>query len=138
MKKKLKQLLALVLTLAVVMGFALPAAAADPAADANLALARQNLATEEGAAFDREMGMAMMAIPAATEAVAACQRAHPGHHELQGYFHFTSATDYRLVLAPQSPFADCLARALQGRAVPAPPSLPWFNHFTFRTQGPAP
>ena len=30
MKKKLKQLLALVLTLAVVMGFALPAAAADP------------------------------------------------------------------------------------------------------------
>lgn len=125
------------LLLALALPFALPAAAVDAAFDANLALARQNLATVPGAAYDRALGEAIMKLPAITEAMSACQRKHPEDQDLQGYFHFTTATAYRVVLAPASPFTACLAKALEGRALPAPPSLPWFNHFTFRYTAPA-
>ena len=47
MKKKLKQLLALVLTLAVVMGFALPAAAADPGPRVTIEKVSNDAATAE-------------------------------------------------------------------------------------------
>lgn len=126
-----------VLLLAFAMPIALPAAAADAAFDANLALARQNLATVPGAAYDRALGEAIMKLPAVAEAMAACQRKHPEDQNLQGYFHFTTAAAYRVVLAPASPFATCLGAALEGQSLPAPPSLPWFNHFTFRYTAPA-
>ena len=124
------------LLLAVALPFALPAAA-DDSFDANLALARQNLATVPGAAYDRTLGEAIQARPAVFEAMAACQRKHPGDQDLQGYFHFTSGTAYTVVLAPAGPFATCLGQALEGQALPAPPGLPWFNHFTFRYTAPA-
>lgn len=131
----MKSLQALLLVMA--LPFALPALAADAAFDANLALARQNLATVPGAAYDRALGEAIMQLPAVAEAMGACQHKHPEDQKLQGYFHFTSRTDYTVVLAPAGPFASCLGKALEGQALPAPPSLPWFNHFTFSYTAPA-
>jgi hypothetical protein len=120
------------LLLALALAFALPAAAAaDGAFDANLAVARQNLATPAGAAYDRALGEAMREAPGATEAMGACLEKNPGDQDVQGFFHFTSGRAYSVVLAPAGPFADCLAKALSDRSLPAPPSLPWFNHFTF-------
>lgn len=124
------------LLLVVALPFVLPTAAADAAFDANLALARQNLATVPGAAYDRVLGEAIMPLPAVADAMRACQRKHPEDQKLQGYFHFASRTAYTVVLAPAGPFASCLGKALEGQALPAPPSLPWFNHFTFSYQAP--
>ena len=124
------------LLLALSLSFALPASA-DGAFDANLAIARQNLASEAGAAYDRKLGEAMAKLPVTRQATDECLRKHPGNHDVHGYLHFTAATRYTLVLAPASPFAACLAKAFEGHAVPAPPKLPWFNHFTFRYQAPA-
>ena len=127
------------LLLALLLPAALPAAA-DATYDANLALARQNLATVDGAAYDRTMATAMMGNPAVVEAVGACQRQHPPGpgQGVEGYFHFTSASSYTVTLVPAGPFATCLVKALEGRAMPAPPSLPWFNHFTLVQPGAAP
>ena len=120
----------------------LPAAVAattpgDASFDSQLALARQNLATEAGAAYDRALAEAMRPHPAVSEAINACLRNHPGDQDVQGYFHFTSASKYTVVLSPTGPFATCIAKALQGQPLPAPPRLPWFNHFTLRTEAAA-
>ena len=115
---------------ALLLAFALPAAAED-AFDANLAIARQHLATPAGAAYDRALGEAMRKAPGATEAMGACLAKHPGDRDIQGFFHFASGRQYSVVLAPAGPFAVCLAKALSGHPLPAPPRLPWFNHFTF-------
>ena len=112
-------------------------AVADARFDANLALARQNLATPAGAAYDRRLGEAAAQIPALAEGISACLRAHPGNHDVQGYFHFESAQRYTVALAPSGPFATCLTQALEGQVLPAPPTLPWFNHFTLQNTDPA-
>ena len=127
------------LLLALLIPAALPAAA-DATYDAQLALARQNLATEAGAAYDRTMAEAMMGDPAVVQAVGACQQQHaPGPGQgVEGYFHFTSNTQYTVTLMPAGPFATCLGKALAGRTLPAPPSLPWFNHFTLMMPGATP
>lgn len=124
------------LLLALALAFALPAAA-DGAFDANLAIARQNLASEAGAAYDRKLGEAIASLAVTKQATDDCLRKHPGDHDVQGYLHFTTPTRYTLVLAPAGPFATCLGKAFEGHAVPAPPKLPWFNHFTFKYQAPA-
>jgi hypothetical protein len=124
------------LLLALALTTALPASA-DDAFDANLAIARQNLASEAGAAYDRKLGEAMAKLPLTAQATDECLARHPGDHDVQGYFHFTTPTRYTLVLVPAGRFATCLGKAFEGHAVPAPPKLPWFNHFTFQFQAPA-
>jgi hypothetical protein len=131
--KTLRTRSAPVLLFALAMSLALPAAA-DEAFDANLAIARQNLATPAGAAYDRALGDAMRAAPGVSEAMTACLEKHPGDHSVQGFFHITSPGGYKVVLAPADPFSACLVAALEGWSLPAPPSLPWFNHFTLVTK----
>ena len=117
--------------LALAMAFAAPAPA-DDSFDANLAAARQNLASEAGAAYDRALGEAIAAIPAVAQAMEKCQRKFKGSPSLQGYLHISAPGTYTVVLAPSGPNAACLAKALEGHALPAPPRLPWFNHVTFQ------
>jgi hypothetical protein len=97
----------------------------------NEAIARQNLQTSEGAAFDRALGMALQGSPEFEPRMTECLVAHPGPQAVHGYFHFTSKTEYQLELRPQSEFSKCFSDALEGFSVPAPPTVPYFNHFTF-------
>jgi len=120
-------------SLAVGLALGTPAGA-DQTFDAHLATARHNLATEAGAAYDLALGQAVEKVPAVTQAMTACLRKHPGNHALQGYFHFTAPAAYTVMLAPAGPFAACLSKALEGQPLPAPPGVPYFNHFTFTVQ----
>lgn len=133
------------LAFAAVIAFALASGAAaantaggDKAFKKNYETAVTNLLSEGGRAYDHRLGTALQANKASTDAVGRCLRTHEGPHDLHGYFHFRSPSRYELVLEPRTPFAACLATALEGHAVPAPPRLPYFNHFTFRTEDPAP
>ena len=103
--------------------------------DAHYAKARENLASEAGAAYDRQLGASMDALPHLKRDMAACAEAHQGLQDAHGYLEFTTAQSYQVILQPDSDFSRCLAKALSGHAVPAPPSLPWFNHFSFSVQG---
>ncbi|MFY2762496.1 hypothetical protein [Arenimonas sp. MALMAid1274] len=101
--------------------------------DTKLAKARENLASEAGAAYDRKLGLAMQALPALVPAMKDCATRHPEQQDVHGYFEFTAGAPYRVVLRPASPYAGCLEKALSGHDVPAPPQLPWYNHFLFAT-----
>ena len=105
-------------------------AAADQFSE-NEAIARKNLQTREGAAFDRALGMALQGMPEFEPRMTKCLIAHPGPQAVHGYFHFTSKTEYQLELKPVSEFSKCFSDALEGFSVPAPPTVPYFNHFTF-------
>ena len=119
------------LLMTALLGAAPSGLAADEDFDARLREAIDNLDTADGARFDRELGMSLQSRPEMFDAVSACLRAHPGAHRLQGYFHFRTGRDYELVLRPDTRFARCLSAAMQGHAVPAPPRVPYVNHFTF-------
>lgn len=119
------------LLLALAMAMATPALA-DESFDANLATARQNLASETGAAYDRALGEAIEKAPGLAQALTACMEKFPGNPPLQGYLHFSAPAAYTVVLAPAGPAASCLAKALEGRALPPPPSVPYFNHVTLQ------
>ena len=95
------------------------------------ASAKKNLMTSEGAAYDRALGQTLQASPEFEPRMNKCLAAHPGPQEVHGYFHFTSATAYQVELQPASSFSDCVASALEGFLVPPPPTIPYFNHFTF-------
>jgi hypothetical protein len=125
-----RQLPALALALGIFA--ALPAAAADDVDDfaASYAQAEANARTEAGGQFDFLLGASLQNDVVMT-AVTECVRLNPGPQDVRGYFQFRSATEYEVVLAPGSAFATCLASALEGRAVPAPPSVPYLNPFTF-------
>jgi hypothetical protein len=133
------------LALAVALAFSLAAGnvAASSASDdktfkKNYETAVGNLLTEGGRAYDRRLGAALQSNKASTDAVGLCLRTHKGPHDLHGYFHFRSPTRYELVIEPRTPFADCLAEAIEGHAVPPPPRLPYFNHFSLQTGDDAP
>lgn len=136
MKTSLTQPLLGLLALVLCVPAAVCAATPDASYDANLAVARQNLATKAGQDYDRALGGAVMKLPAVAKAMGACQTRHPGDQSVQGYFHFSAAGQYTVVLAPKGPFANCLTKALEGLSLPAPPRLPWFNHFTYAFQAP--
>lgn len=105
--------------------------AADSTFSQNEITAKSNLQTREGAAYDRALGLALQASPEFEPNMTKCLEAHPGKQVVHGYFYFTSAVAYQVVLQPHSEFSDCLAGALEGFAVPPPPSIPYFNSFTF-------
>lgn len=110
------------------------AVAADGTFSQNETAARSNLQTQEGATYDRALGLALQASPEFEPNMTKCLEAHPGPQSVHGYFHFTTPTAYQVVLQPSSEFADCLASALEGFAVPPPPSVPYFNSFTFSAE----
>lgn len=95
--------------------------------------ARDNLATEAGAAYDQALGRGIEANPAALADITRCLEKHAGPHDVHGYYHFHAEDDFRVVLRPTTGFSTCLASALEGHAAPAPPSVPYFNPFTFQT-----
>lgn len=107
------------------------AVAADSSFTQNEMIAKSNLQTREGAAYDRSLGLALQARPEFEPNMTRCLEAHPGKQAVHGYFHFASSVTYRVVLQPRSQFSDCLANALEGFSVPPPPSVPYFNSFTF-------
>ena len=96
-----------------------------------LALAEKNVQMEAGAAYDRLLGTTIEQLPDFRPKIDQCLKANPGAQSVKGYFEFRAGLPYRLVLAPKSPFSDCLANAIEGRVVPAPPSLPYVNPFSF-------
>ena len=102
--------------------------------ESNFAIAKKNAETGKGAAYDVALGTAMQKRADFAPKFKHCISSHPGHQAVRGYFHFTSFTKYRLVLEPKSGFSVCLSKALEGQKVPAPPSVPYFNHFTVSTQ----
>jgi hypothetical protein len=96
-----------------------------------LAAAEKNLQMETGAAYDRLLGTTIEQQPDFAPRIDQCVKTHPDAHSVKGYFEFRTAMPYRLVLAPKSPFSDCLTKAIEGRTVPAPPALPYVNPFSF-------
>ena len=108
-----------------------PAPVTDAQFQANSALALKNAGDAKGKAFDQALGQAIDKSAGFPAQATACLRRFPGDQAVTGYFEFTSATAYRVVLRPAGGFADCFAQALSGRAVPAPPSLPYLNPFAF-------
>lgn len=117
------------------LAFALaPALGATEDFDTKYAKSRENLASEAGVAYDRQLGLAMQALPALQPAMSRCLEKNPQPQDVHGYFEFTSASEYRVVLRPASDYATCLEKALSGHGVPAPPKLPWLNHFTLARQ----
>lgn len=84
---------------------------------------------KKGAAYDQALGAAMQAMPEVSSKMMDCLVENSDGPPVYGYFEFTSATQYKVVLRPKSPLADCVTDALEGQSVPAPPSLPWLNVF---------
>ncbi len=122
------------LCLALAFTFACTTAAAggNPFA-ANLAGATKNSATPKGAAYDNSLGVAMQAVPEFRSRFKQCVTRYPGPHAVRGYFYFSAASKYRVLLEPKNAFSSCLSRALEGHRVPAPPSVPYLNPFNFST-----
>jgi hypothetical protein len=109
-----------------------PAAADDIVFDANYRTARENAGTPTGAAYDLALGAALQAAGTFEPAIDACMAAHPdASGVLNGYFQFSTREQYQVVLRPKGPLASCIESALEGLAVPPPPSVPWFNVFVF-------
>lgn len=130
-------------TLAVALALSLAAPLATGAATAEgfstkYARAKKNIVPPPGARFDQTLGIAMARNAEVKAAMAACLKQYPGPQAVHGYFEFISTTEYRVVLQPASPFATCFEKALQGRRVPLPPSLPYVNPFDFATAPPKP
>lgn len=96
-----------------------------------MTIAETNVQMVSGAVYDQELGTTLQKLPDFDTKITACLNANPGAQSVHGYFEFQSKTQYRLVLEPKGPFADCLTNALEGRAVPAPPSVPYLNPFSF-------
>ncbi len=96
--------------------------------------ARANGETEEGARYDRALGEAIQSLPEFAPSMSACLDGREGERSVHGYFHFTANANYTVVLEPRSPFSECLAQALEGHEVPAPPKMPYFNSFKFSTE----
>lgn len=116
--------------LAIALGQAAGSAnAADKAFQGNYAKARKNVTVPAGAAYDNKLGQAMQANPEYQRRFKDCAKRYPDKQAVHGYFRFSTATSYKVVLEPSSPFSGCLARALEGHRVPPPPSLPYFNPF---------
>lgn len=123
-----RRLLAAALALLV----ALPVAAAGDDYDVKLAEARENLASVEGNAFDRAIGAALQTPAQEAKWNACIEAAAPtGEIHLEGFFEFPETGAYHVELRPDTPFARCFGDAMEGVALPEPPSRPWYNHFTF-------
>lgn len=120
----------LVATSVLLFGIASAASGADTSFEANFAAAEANANTDQGALYDVALANALET-DQVKAAIGVCLKANPGPQAVHGYFQFSSATAYSVVLMPASGFSQCLAKSLEGHAVPAPPRLPYLNPFTF-------
>lgn len=94
-------------------------------------IAESNATTKDGAAYNAALAMSLRT-DKVKASLGTCLSDNPGPQDVRGYFSFTTATDYSLVLSPVSPFSKCLQKSLEAQAVPAPPTVPYFNEFRFR------
>ena len=107
------------------------AAAATPTPfEAKLAIARVNASSKAGADFDRKLGVALVTKQAQAQ-MSQCLKDNPGPHSVRGYFEFTTATQFHLIVQPDDRFSHCLVRTTEGHATPKPPRLPYLNPFSF-------
>ena len=105
------------------------ALAADKAFESNYARARKNVAARAGATYDYKLGTAMQASADFQQRFKDCIKRYPGKQEVHGYFSFSSATRYTVVLEPRSAYSGCLTHAMEGHRVPPPPGVPYLNPF---------
>ena len=106
------------------------AVAAPTPFEAKLAIARTNASSKSGAEFDRKLGTALVTKQAQAQ-MSQCLKDNPGPHSVRGYFEFTTATRFRLIVQPDDRFSRCLVRTTEGHAAPKPPRLPYLNPFSF-------
>lgn len=115
---------------ALVLGQAAGSAlAADKVFENNYARARKNVVARAGATYDYKLGMAMQASADFQQRFKDCTKRYPGKQAVHGYFSFSSATRYTVVLEPRSAYSGCLTHALEGHRVPPPPGVPYLNPF---------
>lgn len=119
-----------VIASAVMMGSASASASERDSFETFFTIAQANAETEQGAAYDVALAMSLRT-EEVKASIQACLRNVPEPESIRGYFSFRSATDYSLILMPESPFSKCLAKSLEGRPVPAPPTVPYFTRFVF-------
>jgi hypothetical protein len=101
----------------------------EPSFEQNYAQAKENLHTPAGAQYDKQLSLFVQGLSGFSLALEDCVARNPGQGEAHGYFEFTSATKYRVVLQPENGFAACLTVELQDQAVPAPPRAPYLSPF---------
>ena len=100
--------------------------------DARFVQATQNVTSSaEGTEYDRRLGTYFQSAPGWARELNECQDRNPGPQYLRGFFEFSSAGTYRLVVDPDTPFSQCFARIHEGKDVPAPPRLPYLSPITF-------
>ena len=109
------------------------AIAADGDFQSNVIKAQANGRTEAGATYDAILGKMLQNNVNFESSMTGCLTKNPGTQSVRGYFHFISANKYQVVLEPQNDFSACLANALEGHNLPEPPSIPYFNSFSFST-----
>lgn len=106
------------------------AVAAPTSFEAKLATARINASSKSGAEFDRKLGVALVTKQAQAQ-MSQCLKDNPGAHSLRGYFEFTTAMHFHLIVQPDDRFSQCLVRTIEGHVTPTPPRLPYLNPFSF-------
>lgn len=106
------------------------ATAAPKPFEAKLAIARANASSATGAEFDRQLGIALVTKQAQAQ-MSKCLKDNPGPHSVRGYFEFTTAAHFHLILQPNDRFSHCLVHATEGHATPKPPRLPYLNPYEF-------
>lgn len=106
------------------------ATAAPTTFEAKLAIARANGNSKAGAEFDRKLGIALVTKQAQAQ-MSQCLVDNPGPHSVRGYFEFTTATHFHMIVQPEDRFSHCLVRTTEGHATPKPPRLPYLNPFEF-------
>lgn len=121
---------ALAATSVMLLAITSAASGAAPGFEANFAAAEANANTDQGALYDVALANALET-DEVRAGIDACLLANPGAQAVHGYFEIRSTTAYSVVLMPAGAFSNCLAKALEGHAVPAPPKLPYLNPFTF-------
>src|SRR5688572_19861801 len=76
--------------------------------DARFVQAKQNVTSSgAGAEYDRRLGTYFPSVPGWARELNECQDRNPGPQYLRGFFEFSSASTYRLVVGPDTPFAQC-------------------------------
>lgn len=95
------------------------------------AKAKANAATEAGAAYDNQLSAVTQSYPDFLSSMRDCVSKNPSRSTLHGYYDFASASHYRVVLRPESPFANCVSAVLENRQLPSPPRTPYLNPFDF-------
>ncbi|MBV6415457.1 MAG: hypothetical protein OMOMHJEC_03347 [Xanthomonadales bacterium] len=96
-----------------------------------LAEAEENLYSEGGAAFDKELSSYFKDSKSTLDALNTCMESNIPKSSLTGYVYFPPNGGYSLEVRPVGAFATCIRGAFSGREVPEPPRRPYVNQFGF-------